>query len=267
MSVSSGFADVPGGNLYYEIRGAGPPVVLLHSGLVDSRMWDAQMEAFARSFRVLRYDLRGFGRSSSPTAPFSHVEDLDALLRHLGIGRAALVGISFGGRIAIDFTLDHPDKVSALVSVAATPSGYRDWSQEVRDLWAAMEAAIKERDVRRAQKMEMDLWIPAGRFPDTDPFLWRVAAENEKVLRDDPDLERAPERSAVGRLHEIRVPTLVVLAERDLRDVERCGDLLVAEVVGAQKVIVPRTDHLVNVRNPEGFNLAVLRFLEKAVAV
>lgn len=263
---AQGYCAVEGGRLYYEVRGAGAPVVLLHSGLVDSRMWDAQMDAFAAKFRVFRYDLRGFGRSTPPTAPYSHVDDLDALFRHLRIDRAAAVGVSFGGRIAIDFTLEHPEKVRALVAVAAAASGYNDWSPELREAWSAMESAILGGDIPRAQKIEMDLWLPPGTFPESDAFIWKMAVENRKVFGVDPELERRLERPAFDRLPEIRAPTLVVLGERDLRDIEVIGEVLVQRIHGARKVVIPRTDHLVNVRNPEAFNRAVLEFLEGATS-
>ena len=102
---ASGFAEVNGTRLYYETAGRGLEVVLIHGGLVDSRLWDAQVGPLSKRFRVVRYDLRGFGRSAAADGPFSHLEDLRALLDFLKIERASLVGLSLGGIIAADFAL------------------------------------------------------------------------------------------------------------------------------------------------------------------
>src|SRR5215510_14412598 len=85
QSQSNGLAEVNGTKLYYEVKGKGPAVVLIHGGLVDSRLWDDQMVPLSKHYRVVRYDLRAFGKSASTTEPFSHIEDLRALLDFLKI--------------------------------------------------------------------------------------------------------------------------------------------------------------------------------------
>src|ERR671936_3184279 len=112
--------------LHYEVAGAGPPVVFVHAGIADSRMWDAQFASFADDFRVVRYDIAGFGRSPLRGGPFCHWRDLVALLDELRIEQAALVGNSFGGRIALDVAIAAPERVSALVLVAPG-LGRWDW--------------------------------------------------------------------------------------------------------------------------------------------
>lgn len=103
-----GFAPVKGTRLFYEVAGSGEPLVLIHGGQLDSRMWDDQFETFARSFRVLRYDIRGFGGSPIPEAPYSNAEDLAALMDYLGMAQAHLVGLSLGGMVASDFAVARP---------------------------------------------------------------------------------------------------------------------------------------------------------------
>src|SRR5579859_6499927 len=117
---TSGFAQVNGTRLYYEMAGEGYPLVLMHGGIMDNTMWDDQFEAFAQRYRVIRYDLRGFGQSDLPDGPepFSMSKDLRALLAFLSIDRANLLALSMAGSIAIDFTLDFPALVNALVLVA-----------------------------------------------------------------------------------------------------------------------------------------------------
>src|SRR5947209_8694969 len=108
MGARSGLVSVHGTDLYYEELGEGHPVILLHAGIADSRMWDEQMPVLAERYRVVRYDLRGFGRSKMVAGAFSHRADLAALLDALGIASAALVGCSFGGRVATEFALEFP---------------------------------------------------------------------------------------------------------------------------------------------------------------
>src|SRR5437588_135834 len=139
MQARAGFADVSGTRLYYEVAGAGRPLVLIHGFSLDSRLWDDQFAAFTRRHLVLRYDLRGFGRSAPPGGePYAHADDLRALLEHLGVGPVVLLGLSLGGGIAIDFALEHLDLTGALIPVDAMLGGYRmseAWDASVRPIW------------------------------------------------------------------------------------------------------------------------------------
>src|SRR5260370_21872192 len=120
----SGFAEVNGATLYYELAGAGSPVALLHAGIADSGMWDDQFAHVAAAHQVLRFDMPGFGQSSMPDKPYSLSDDLYGLLRQLGIGPAAIVGVSIGGATAIRFAIEHPEMVTALVPVGAGLGGF-----------------------------------------------------------------------------------------------------------------------------------------------
>src|SRR5258708_36832836 len=120
----SGFAEVNGAQLNYELAGAGSPVALLHAGIADSSMWDDQFAHFAAAHQVLRFDMRGFGQSSMPDEPHSLSDDLYGLLRQLGIGPAAIVGASIGGGAALRFAIEHPEMVTALVPVGPGLGGF-----------------------------------------------------------------------------------------------------------------------------------------------
>jgi pimeloyl-ACP methyl ester carboxylesterase len=120
LASDTGRVAVEGGTLFYDVRGSGQPLVLLHAGGRDLTMWDPQAGALARSFRLVRYDARGHGRSTAPGGPYSTVEDLRLLLDHLGIERASLVGISMGAGVALDFAATHPQRVSKLVLVSTS---------------------------------------------------------------------------------------------------------------------------------------------------
>lgn len=113
--LTAGTLPVSSGELYYEVRGEGQPVILLHGGGMDTKMWDAQFNYLSQQFRVVRYDLRGFGRSSKPEQPFHPVDDLYQLMHHLGIKRASLIGLSMGSGVALNFALEHPEMIEKLV--------------------------------------------------------------------------------------------------------------------------------------------------------
>lgn len=262
---SSGFVAVNAGRLYYEVWGSGYPVVLIHSGLVDSRMWDDQMGVFARRFMAVRYDLRSFGKSDVPTSPYSQVDDLYRLLDSLRIERAALVGVSYGSYIALDFTLAHPSKVNGLVVASPNVSGFRDWSADMRHIWEKMESAVGKGNVKQAQELELEKWVPVGVYPKSDAKIRQLAEENQGafLIDQNQNLEQRPERPAIDRLDEIRSPTLVVIAEHDVPEIALIADSILAGVIGARKAIVPGADHLLNMRNPEEFNGVVLDFLEE----
>src|SRR5262249_35833275 len=141
--AESGSAPVNGTRLYYEIAGEGEPVVLLEGGQLDRRMWDDQFAAFSRKYRVIRFDVRGFGSSAARSGPYHSHEDLFALLEYLHIPSAHLVGLSLGGRIAIDLALTHPEKVLTLVLAGPGLSGFpwsdarTEWGERIRRAAAA----------------------------------------------------------------------------------------------------------------------------------
>jgi len=140
------YADVNGTRLCYEERGDGPPVVFGHSALQDARQWEPQMAAFADRHRAVRYDMRWFGRSDRTPGRFSERDDLRALLDHLGIERAALVGSSYGGRVYLEVALESPERVAALVLVC---SGLPGPSADTPEQQAAVETAIEAGELER----------------------------------------------------------------------------------------------------------------------
>jgi len=133
--IQSGFADVKGARLYYELAGSGASIVMLHAGIADCRMWDGEFEAFARSHRALRFDMRGYGRSLPMDGEFNLQDDLEALLATLDTQPPyVLMGCSMGGGLAIDFALARPDRVAKLILVGSGPAGLEleaEWPDEL----------------------------------------------------------------------------------------------------------------------------------------
>src|SRR5712692_8710831 len=150
MTSKIGFVETSQGRLYHEVAGDGPALVLIHGGLWDARMWDDQFDAFAEGHTVIRYDLRGFGRSDPPTGPYSNTRDLTELLRALDIDRATVLGLSMGGRVAIDFAIEHPEMVSGLLPVAAGLGGFEYDDPDLEKRWEELQSAIEAGDLHAA---------------------------------------------------------------------------------------------------------------------
>jgi 3-oxoadipate enol-lactonase len=265
--VASGAIDLDdGATLLYDETGAGPTVVLIHPGLWDRRTWDDQMVSFpAAGYRTIRYDVRGYGGSSRPTGePYSHVRDLVAVLDALGVDQAALVGCSMGGAIAIDATLEHPERVWALVPAAAGLSGFES-SQEEDDWWddavAPVESAIEAGNLETAQLLRLRIWAPLGVDDPGGRRIRDIAFDNLHELTMDESALVEPDPPAAHRLHEIDVPTLVVKAEHDPPFGRRISDVVAAGVVDGRIVMIEGADHVVNLRQPAAFDAVVLRFL------
>ena len=264
----SGSFDLPDGSLYYEVAGEGPVVTLIHEGLWDSRTWDPQMPVLLDAgYRVVRYDVRGYGRSSRLTGePYSHVEDLAALLDFLDVPLTTLVGCSMGGAIAIDFTLEHPDRVAALVPVASGLAGFEALEEE-EDWWESVQGPIDEAvaagDLERAQDLRLKIWAPLGTTDEAGALIRQIAFDNIHELTMDESAEEELDPPAAHRLGEIDVPTLVMIAEYDPPYMIRTGDLIARGILGARKVTIENADHVVHLRRPAEFNAALLAFLDE----
>ncbi len=261
----TGWADINGASLYYEIAGQGPALVLGHAGFVDHRMWDEQFHAFAQHYRVVRYDRRGFGNSKPAPGPFSHRRDLYELLRFLGIERAHLIGCSMGGGMMIDFCLEHPEMATSLVLVSSALGGYQfqgEMPQPLQELFAALQA----QDLHRAAGLAVRIWIDGPqRTPDqVDARIRERAREMSLTALPNVFVNEEPlEPPAIERLHEIVAPPLVVVGELDDSSVKEIADLLAARIQRAQKVSIPGAAHLLNMEKPEEFNQQVLGFLRR----
>ncbi|GAC1481421.1 MAG: alpha/beta hydrolase [Candidatus Dormibacteria bacterium] len=268
--MKAGFAEVDGGRLWYEAAGTGPPLVLIHSGITDSRSWEPQMAAFARGCKVVRYDMRGFGQSDVTHGEYSARADLGAVMDAAGVRRAALLGVSMGGSLAIDFALEHPDRVSALLLVGPGISG-RQSSAAFTTLMGDVDRIFEEKGLEATIEREMEIWFDGrGRTAaNVDPGVRRAVFEMDRFNSDrfPSDMKALPlEPPAIGRLKEIRVPTLIVVGELDLPDIAEAADRLEVGITGARRVVMKGTAHVPNMEQPEAFNRIVLGFLPDAAA-
>ena len=255
-------AAVNGTSLYYEIQGKGHPLVLIEGGQLDLRMWDDQFSELSKNYQVIRYDLRGFGRSGESGASYQAHEDLRALLDTLAIEQIHLVGLSGGGRIAIDFALEYPERVSSLVLASPGLSGF-NWSGF--DWFNPIWEAIQDGDSIRAAELwlESPYMAPAMEQDELADRLRNLAVENSRVWAH-PDTKEAPlSPPAVGRLDELRAPTLLLVGSRDIPDIHKIVQLLLAaDIPDVRRVIFEGSGHMVNMEQPEMFNKVLMDFLK-----
>ena len=263
-----GFADVNGVKLHYRVTGDGASLVLVHSGITDSRSWAPQLPALTKKYRVLSYDMRGFGQSDVAHGKYSSSEDLAGLVAAAGMGPAALLGVSVGGSAVLDTALQHPELVTALILVGSGISG-RKHSPAYDQMIDEIDELVVEKGLDAAIDREMEVWLYGrGRTAaDVDPQLRAAVREMDfyNSARYPPDAE--PQRiqpPAVGRLTEIRVPTLVIVGDRDVDDVRDAAEELKRGIPGARLVVMPGVAHVPNMERPEEFNRTVLDFLESA---
>jgi 3-oxoadipate enol-lactonase len=265
-SLTSGYLNVKDGKLYYEMNGQGnETIVFIHDGLVHGEVWDNQFSAFADKFRVVRYDRRGYGRSPKPEKPYSNIEDLYQVFTFIKIDKAILIGMSAGGGLAIDFTLQHPEKVTSLIVVGAVVSGFgysdhfltrggRLTAADYANPEKLLEYFVKEDPYEIApqnSEIKEKLWALMQAYPQNIDF-----AKNR--------LEVPPERQAVGILNEIKIPTLIIDGEFDIPDVFVHAGAIESGIPLAQRVIIPNAGHLVPLEQPDLFNQQVLNFLNGA---
>ena len=250
-----------------EAAGFGVPVVFLHAGVADRRMWAEQMRALtAEGYHVVSYDRRGFGETETADEPFSHVVDLEAVLDRLGLNAVVLVGCSAGGAVAIDFALENPDRVLALVLVSTAVSGAPgETPEEAEDLENTIEHAIEIGNMSRANRLEAQLWLdgptsPEGRVdgPVRDLFL----DMNGKVLEHPPLTQEEEPDPAMDHLRMISAPVMLVAGALDVAYVLERHDELAAGLPEAFSLLIEDTAHLPSLEKPDEFNDALIKFLD-----
>ena len=260
---SEGMIEVGDGQIFCTSDGEGPAMVLLHGGTLNLRMFDPQVEALAENYQLIRMDLRGYGRSSTPAEnPYRHCDDVAVVLDYLGVDQAVVGGESFGGSVSIDFAFAHNDRLRGLILEAAGPITGWQWVEGF-PLVTAFKAA-REKGLKVAQQLILDSPLLAS------------AMRHEKVASDLRDIvgsysgwhfgNRDPavwaEPAAIDRLEEIDAPALVVIGGLDLLDLRMQGDTLAARLPNATRLDMPVSGHVPNMEEPETFNNAVLNFLQ-----
>lgn len=263
---ASGKAEVNGGRLYYEVyghgetHGHGTPLVFLHAGLADSRMWDRQVNYFSDKYTVVRYDARGYGQSDAPTAPYVPAEDLYALLQFLKIDRACIIGLSIGGIYAFDMAAAHPQAVSALIVVAASP-GWIQYSDDMGKRVTAITMGAKDKGPNSVVEgwLNDPMLVVARTQPHIENEMRMFLSQNVPGILGLPFM-RAP-RIPRPNLSDFKMPTLVSVGDHDDPEIVERAHLITREIPGAKEVVIKGADHMVNIEKPREFNRALDSFL------
>jgi len=266
--TDTGRVRVPGSTLFYERAGSGSPVILLHGGNLDRRMWDEEFAALQRTHRVIRYDARGYGRSGAADTAFSAHHDLRDLMNALQVPRASLVGLSLGGRIAMDFALAHPDRVDRLVLVAPGISG-GTWAEDADTAWLAVarDAAKRHDSVAVARAWLGSAYIRTALRDSVTAQRVRRWVEDQSpfwgglVRHQDLEVEAAP--PAAGRLAELTAPILLVVGTDDTPFILDVARAIEAQAPQVQRVDIPGIGHMVNLEAPGPFREALVAFLAR----
>lgn len=251
--------------LVVEQQGAGGPLILLHGMASDRREWNGVAPVFAQAHRLIRYDLRGFGQSPHPQKLYSHAEDLRLLMDGLGVESCDLLGVSWGGSVALHFTLEHPTRVKRLVLESPSIRGW-DWSDNWRARAKEIESIAQSQGVEaaRAQWLRQPMFDTLRSHPqEYEAYATSVCQYSGRHwLADDP--HAPPNQPDVERLQALDTPTLLITGGQDVADIRLIADAIAAIAPKVTRIDVPDAGHLVHLERPALFVSTVEAFLQQS---
>jgi pimeloyl-ACP methyl ester carboxylesterase len=269
INTTKSYFNLGDGQLYYETAGKGIPLILAHAAFLDSRMFDAIWDRLAKHFRVIRYDMRGFGKSSPVTGPLSRRNDLDRLLNHLDVTHAHLVGCSLSGEIGLDLALEQPHRFKSLTLVGSTPSGFQLQGEPPRHI-LEMIAALQNGNFNHANELQIRIYLD-GEYREpcqVDSTLRKNALEMNRIpvaqntlFISDMQPANPLNPPAITRLESVKCPTLVVAGALDHSEVLRAADEMVKRIPDARKTIIESTGHVPSYEQPDSFVKLLMDFL------
>ncbi|MEZ4863144.1 MAG: alpha/beta hydrolase [Caldilineaceae bacterium] len=261
------FIKMGDSQMYYEMQGEGTPFLFLHDGLLDCTCWDSQFASFSKTYRTIRYDRQAYGRSGMPTLPFSILETAKTLLEHLHVEQTVLIGSSIGGTIALHFALAYPQMVKKLIIVGSHVSGMA-WSEEFQQRMQQVFMPLQEEGnlAGKAERVAEDPYLIAPENTVAREWLRQKLLANPRCLLGHGQLMknnliRFAEFVAADRLHEILVPTLIIVGESDAPDIHTHTAAMQAGIPTAQRVVMQQAGHYPYIEKPEEFNRITLQFL------
>jgi 3-oxoadipate enol-lactonase len=256
--------SIDGAEIAYDEAGSGHPLVLVHAGIVDRRMWDPVWDAFAQQFRTIRYDMRGFGETTLPNGAYAGWRDLAGLIRELDAAPAHVIGSSMGGSAALDLAISEPSLVDRLVEVAPGLGGW-EWSDGLRALWAAEEAAYERGDLEEVAWINVRTWLDGRRpaealHPDLRQAVWEM--QRRALDQENDDAPAVPlDPPARERLGEVQASTLIIVGALDQPDMLAIGEHLAQKIPAARLAVMPGVAHLPPMEAPESFVRVAAEFL------
>ena len=268
-NLNSGLAPINNARIYYETAGEGTPLVMIHAGVADSRQWNNEFAYFAQSHSVIRYDMRGYGKSEPVAGEFSHMSDLIALLDHLELDEPAIImGCSMGGGLGMDFALTQPSRVRALIMVDSGPSGL-DLDLPTLPKFAEAEKAFEAGNLDLVAELETQIWFDGmDRKPEqVNQAMRKLLYEMDRVALDYESRQigkRLPNTrtQAFDRLAQLAIPVLIIIGTHDTPYMLAAADFMKANLRNAQKVMIEDAAHLPNMDQPEKFREIVKAFLD-----
>jgi pimeloyl-ACP methyl ester carboxylesterase len=260
-NAPGGYIDVEGAKIYYEECGTGDEALLLvHDGVVHSAVWDDVWPAFCKNFHTIRYDRRGYGRSPVATSWYSETDDMLALLHHLRVRHTMLIGSSHGGELSIEFALERPGLVEELVLVGAVVHGY-PYSDHFLNRGQATWAPVEKNNVAAAiTRIAEDKYLTAPDHPAARQKIRDLLTAAPQDFTHSDMARDLP--SSLPRLHEIHVPTLILVGDADIPDVHAHAGVIETGIPNARRIVVADTGHLMYLEKPQEFTKIVIGFLQ-----
>jgi pimeloyl-ACP methyl ester carboxylesterase len=251
----------------YDEAGQGDPLLLIHAGIADRRMWDDVMPALSNRHRVVRVDLRGYGDTPLPDGPFVHAADLAVVLEALAISRAHICGVSMGAGVALDLTLSRPDLVDRIVLVAPSLPTWA-WDPDMDDFDASEAEALDRGDLEEASWLNVRFWVdgPSRRPDEVDAALRQRVFEmqHHAFELDNPAADAVwLVMDRQQRLGEVTASTLIIVGDLDQPDFADIGRHIVTQLPDGRLVEMPGVAHLPPVEAPESFSRLVLDHLAR----
>lgn len=269
--VTTGFADINHAKIYYEYAGEGTPFVMIHAGIADNRMWNHEFAYFADHYQVVRYDIRGYGKSEPVAGEWNIQDDFEALLQALNISSPIiLMGCSIGAGLALEFAIAYPDRVHALVLVGGYPRGFETDAPEPDHLFEEAEKAFNAGDLDRATELDTQIWIDGvGRTPDDiDPDIRQFAYDMNRIVMEHEakklgeHVRKSLDKPAAECLSELQIPTLIMVGDRDIAPIIAAAEFMNNQIPESTKVTIPNAAHLPNLEQPQIFREAIDHFLQ-----
>jgi 3-oxoadipate enol-lactonase len=260
--TGGGYLDGGGAKIYYETRGSGPALVLVHDGLLHREVWKEQWETYAKNYRVIRHDRRGYGRSEAAKQPYSEIEDLHALLSHLRVSRAAFIGSPAGSGLVMEYALAHPEAIERLILVGPVVGGL-SFSDHFNNRNRENFRPLAERNdmAGTIASWARDPYIIAGNNEAARRRMQELLTQNPQNIAHPYNFTKSPPRPTLVRLGEISAPTLIIVGEADIPDVHAHAGAIQAGIPKAKRMVLSGTGHLPYLERPDAFNAPVLRFL------
>jgi 3-oxoadipate enol-lactonase len=267
MNIDSKHVQINEAPLHLRICGSGDPILLLHAGIADSRMWRPQMTALCTQHRVIAPDLRGYGRSPIPNGPFSYQSDIGAILDYFQIEKTVIVGASFGSLLAVDYCLENSERVRGLVLISPFLSGF-DSGEAIRSFNRQEDELLEAGDLEGATELNMRMWVD-GPERGTEQVNQELRSQIGEMQReafqvpiptgaklDDKDI------NSMHRLEEIRCPVLILVGEADQEAVVEHAHEIARRVSGARIEVVPDAGHMLNMEQAEQVNMLIEAFIQ-----